>query len=774
MLNPPGADHGRSLHVATAVAIACALAVCACGRPSTGFSEAYARAHVETLAGAIGTRPTGTDANRRAREYVVSTLRSYGFNVRVQETDAARPLSGATIRVANIIAAKQGARAQAVALVSHYDSVPSGPGAADDGLGVAVSLEAARVLAQRPRPEYTLVVLITDAEELGMLGASAVMKDPVTTWIRAVLNFEAVGTTGPSLLFETGEGSGAAIRAWAGAAPFPSGASMMTEIYKRLPNDTDFTLFRRARIPGLNFAPVGNSYAYHTPLDNPSNLDPWTISQTGENTVAIVRALDAVDLSARAPEVTTYFDVLGVKAFAYGTRGALMLLIAALLAGFCAWLTVAPEAGKVAGTGRILLTVVWATAVLAVSAGAMLGVAWVVRAARGLNAPWYAHPDRFFVALGLAGILAGWQVVRLGSMLPRRARGSTHPAVAWAIILPCWIAMAIAAQFLLPSASYLAVVPLLAAGIVLVVLPVSHPVGIRSASAVAAGVAGVFWLPVAHMLLGFVVPVFGRFPIVTPIFVYPAILIACSPFVVPPILALAGQREHHLVPRTAAGPALALAFVLAFAFAWIAPAYTNERPQQRVVRYVSHAGTGEAQWEISGNEATTVVTGDAPIAGGWSAGMIPAGMMVPVERTTSGPFVIHARATVNEPAPVRVAATLTRDTDGATLEITATPLVDGPGVAFVLPPGVSPQETNLAGVMRANVFRAICGPVPPEGVTFRARLDPEDAAKAGATTVIVLVNGVPGAAWPRLPGWLVQRPVVWHARSYFVVPVKLP
>jgi hypothetical protein len=357
--------------------------------------------------------------------------------------------------------------------------------------------------------------------------------------------------------------------------------------------------------------------------------------------------------------------------------------------------------------------------------------------------------------------------------LPRAARGSTHPAVAWTIILPCWIAMALAAQVWLPSASYLAVIPLLAAGVALVLLPVGHPIGIRAASALVVGVAGTFWLPVAHMLLDFVVPVFGRFPIVTPIFVYPAILVACSPFVVPPALALVGQREHHLVPRAAAGPALALAFLLAFAATWLAPAYNSERPQQRVVRYVSHAATGEAQWEISGNESTTAVTGDAPIAGGWAAGAITAGMMVPVERATSGPFVVHARATVSEPPPVRVAATLVPGDEGVTLEITATPLADGLGVAFVLPPGVSPQETNLAGVTRANVFRSIVGPVPPEGVTFRARLDREDAARVGGTTVIALVNGVPGAAWPRLPGWLVQGPVVWHARSYFVVPVTL-
>src|SRR5512140_1189323 len=137
----------------TAVAV-CVLTLASCGHRDTGFSDANARAHVQQLAGTIGRRPTGTDANRRARDYIVASLKASGFNVRVQETDASRPLMGATVRVANVIAARPGARAQSIALVSHYDSVPSGPGAADDGLGVAVCLEAARVLALRPRAEY--------------------------------------------------------------------------------------------------------------------------------------------------------------------------------------------------------------------------------------------------------------------------------------------------------------------------------------------------------------------------------------------------------------------------------------------------------------------------------------------------------------------------------------------------------------------------------------------------------------------------------------------
>src|SRR3954468_8176911 len=100
-----------------------------CGRPAGVFSEQNARAHIEVLAGTIGSRPVGTEANARARAYVIDQLRLYGYEVRVQEADGRRPEFGRTARVANIIGVLPGKRSEAVGLVSHYDSAPDSPGA---------------------------------------------------------------------------------------------------------------------------------------------------------------------------------------------------------------------------------------------------------------------------------------------------------------------------------------------------------------------------------------------------------------------------------------------------------------------------------------------------------------------------------------------------------------------------------------------------------------------------------------------------------------------
>ena len=119
------------------------------------FSEQNARAHVAMLAGTIGSRPVGTEANARARAYVIDQLRLFGYDVRVQETDARRPELGRTARVSNIIARAAGDAAGSDRAALALRLGAEAPGAADDGLGVAVSLEAARVLAARADRQWT-------------------------------------------------------------------------------------------------------------------------------------------------------------------------------------------------------------------------------------------------------------------------------------------------------------------------------------------------------------------------------------------------------------------------------------------------------------------------------------------------------------------------------------------------------------------------------------------------------------------------------------------
>ncbi len=130
--------------------------------------------------------------------------------------------------------------------------------------------------------QWSLLVLLTDGEEAGLMGAAALMTDrEVTRRLTAYLQVESIGSDGPALLFETGPANRWLVSAWARRAPHPRGGSFALEIYKRLPNDTDFSIIKRQDIPGLNFAPVGDSYAYHTARDTPDRLSLRTIRDTG-------------------------------------------------------------------------------------------------------------------------------------------------------------------------------------------------------------------------------------------------------------------------------------------------------------------------------------------------------------------------------------------------------------------------------------------------------------------------------------------------------------
>ena len=101
----------------------------------------------------------------------------------------------------------------AVALMAHYDSVPASTGASDDAAGVSSALEIVRAIKARGAPARDVIVLLTDGEEGGLLGAHAFFgADPMARRVGFVFNMEARGSAGRVQLFETSERNGGAIR----------------------------------------------------------------------------------------------------------------------------------------------------------------------------------------------------------------------------------------------------------------------------------------------------------------------------------------------------------------------------------------------------------------------------------------------------------------------------------------------------------------------------------------------------------------------------------
>ena len=267
--------------------------------PATEFSSGRAMRDVREIA----KKPHAIDSseNVRVREYLVARLRELGANPEVQTTTVARHFGPDTWAVVdNIVAKVPGSQPTgALMMVAHYDSVPSGPGAGDDAASVAAILEALRALKAGPALRNDLVVLFTEGEELGLLGAKGFVETyPTLDSIKVVLNFEMRGDFGPSMMFQTSAHNSWLVDQLADAAPFPYATSAAPTVYKRMPNDTDLTVFLDAGIAGMNFAADGGVTRYHTALDNADLLDQRTLQHQGSYALSLARRFGSVDLSA--------------------------------------------------------------------------------------------------------------------------------------------------------------------------------------------------------------------------------------------------------------------------------------------------------------------------------------------------------------------------------------------------------------------------------------------------------------------------------------------
>ncbi|MEO6212261.1 MAG: M28 family peptidase [Vicinamibacterales bacterium] len=747
-------------------------ALAGCSRSAGPFSDQNARAHVEMLAGAIGSRPAGTPQSARAREYVIDQLKLFGYEVRVQETDARRPEYGLTARVSNVIAVLQGERREAIGLLSHYDSNPDSPGGSDDAFGVAVSLEAARLIASRPRTWSTLVI-VTDAEEVGLMGAAALMTDrEVSDRLQTYINIESTGSAGPAMLFETGPGNNWLVAPWARSAPHPRGGSFALEVYRRLPNDTDFSILRRHDVPGLNFATVGDSYAYHTARDTSERLSQGALRSTGENVLSIVDALQRRDITQRSTRDATYFDIGGTVGIAYSSSWDWVITIIAIVLGAAGWVRVTRFVTRESGTGPWAIGFLWAALGVAAVAAGMVGATWLLRAAREVYHPWYARPDRLFFMLLSVGAAIAWGMTRLGRWFPARARGLRHPAVVWTYTLPLWIVLAGAGSWFAPSAGYLWTLPLLSAGLLLSIIPSSNATVVRMVSVVVLAVSATLWVRDTLELLRFMVAVFGRLPIVTPAFLFAAVLTMAGLVVAPPFIAAAATDRRLTRPALLTALCL-LGLGVSVPLTYAAQAYTFEQPLRRQVRALQEPDSPVSLWYVSSVEPGLDLGEGAP--GTWSPGQVTSSSGVPWG-TPREPFVFSTSAPPIGRPPADITALTLQDVEGGIeLSIMVVPREPGLAVSFILPADAVPARSSLPGMVRGRRWTAVYAAMPMDGVPFRASFSGVAAERLRGTQVTVTSARLPGGGgWQQLPAWLPQERAVWTARVTWLLAPPAP
>ena len=534
------------------------------------FDTERAMARLARILGDERPHPVDTAANDAVRARLVAELRALGLDPRVTDdfvcnaSRKGRAVSCARVR--NVVATMGPDDGRHVLMASHYDSTPAGPGAADDGIGMAVMLETAALL-RRERPERPVTFLFNEGEEVGLLGARAFLeRDPIAPRVDSLVNLEARGTTGRAMMFETSRPNAVPIGHYARAAERPAANSMSTDFYRMIPNSTDVAVFDERDWVILNLAIIGNETRYHSPGDTLAALDPRSVRHMGEQAVGLVRSLTSEDRTSSGGE-RLYADILGrhLLVLPAGLGLALVGLIA-IGTAYAAW-------RQRVGVGRGLLAL--SAALGGAAALAFAGHALVSLLREG--AFWRGHPEVTSLAIDASAIAAAIVVL---ATLGREAAISALRRAFWTGFVLIGVALAPAVTgatifFLLPPALFLL------------------------------GLLVARWKPQAEMV-GSLAGAIALFLTLGPIHHLAQVLLDLgSGWMFAPLAALLAfpflielrPAFHKLRARTAAAGALFL-LLLAWAAAASTPAYSQDRKQRFGIEYVWDAGERSGRWMI--------------------------------------------------------------------------------------------------------------------------------------------------------------------------------
>lgn len=380
---------------------------------------------LEQLLGQEPTHPAGSTANDAFRQRLVARLRSLGLEV------AEYPFFDGELQLVNVVARLPGVPSgRPIVLSTHYDSCLWGPGAGDAGQCVGALIVAAEQLTEM-RPQHEVWFVFTDGEERseittwGLRGARALVELPEKPWGGTspfVLNFDARGNRGAVLLYETDSRNLQSMRAAAKhlARPLVSN-SLMVSVYDRLPNATDFTIYKQAGWGGWNFAVIAGAEVYHTPDDTLANLSPRTVEQYVQQAIHSIRALDSLSPSQlaawRHSGSASFFDVWGLILLVYPAwcdwgLVAISVLLSALLLRKVRRYSSEQTQGKVKDIFRVLLLLavqLFAVALAGYLLAGLLSLSGVLPRKFIWGGEWLAHLYTALAALWLATI-ARWSV----------------------------------------------------------------------------------------------------------------------------------------------------------------------------------------------------------------------------------------------------------------------------------------------------------------------------------------------------------------------------
>ena len=566
--------------------------------PNSVFSAMRALRHLRHIARAP--HPTGSPESRVVRQYLADQLALLGLEAQVQAdtsvyldtgawgvagargletTPDTWSLAGASVH--NVMARIPGtANTGAIVLLAHYDSVPYGPGASDDGAGVAAILEVARALRAGPALRNDVILLFTDGEEIGLLGSQAFARHPWMEEAAVVLNLEARGSSGAVVMYETSPHNAWLVEQYARAAHAPVTSSLATDVWRRMPNSSDLTVFLASGKQGLNFAYVENWTDYHTTHDSLADLDVRSLQHHGANALSLTRHFGSLDLRQRTETDAIFFSVLGLGVVRYPqawavplTAGGAVAAVWVLLNGLRRrrlsgrGLAGGVLACMVAAGSAALVTFLLVQALNAVKGGEL---------SVGMGGTYEAH----LYELGLLLL----DLVIAGGVYAVFQRRFGSADLAGGVLL-IWLLLTSLTTWLLPGGSYLFLWPL-AAGLITLTAFLSEREDLSRLARGLVVVPGIVGLVVAGGAVYLVQRLFGA-----------AILPAGAVFIVLLLALVFPYLQFAVLPaaRAWAGGFALIGLALLFTVGLTTP-YSADQPRQNFLFHSQDADAGTAAW----------------------------------------------------------------------------------------------------------------------------------------------------------------------------------
>jgi hypothetical protein len=532
-------------------------------------------AHVER----IGSRPhpNGSTAHDEVRDYIRDQMTALGLRTRLVEGPAVNPWRGAPFpagRVSTLVAELPGTGGDGTVYIdAHYDTVRKNGGSNDNTVNVAGLIEVARALVNGPKLKNTVAFVFTDAEEVGLLGIRHFLDterpDPAKS---VVLNLEARGASGAVVMFQASAGNSGVVSHLRDARQ-PLGFSLTYEVYRHLPNDSNFTEWSDDGFTGMNFAYLDGSAYYDSGADSLAQVRPATVQTYGAQNLALLKSFGDTDIPALDKGSSTYFwlpftlvsypswlviplALLAVAAFA-GLMWVVRVRLRSYLWALLSFL--APLVG-----GAVLASVLWSVFV-------------GVRPEYGTFALGDTYEPGFYrAALSVLGltVVAAWYLALRRRLGPEAL---TAAGLTWLSLLSLLTA------FVAPGASYLFTLPVLVtAGAGCVLAALKRPGGWPLAVAAGSLVTTVLAAPIVALLY----PALGvRFGMV------PVLLIVLLAVPALPLLELLVPR----FPRWIAGGAAALSLAL-FATGLAVDPIDANHPRLSSMVYALDADKRQARW----------------------------------------------------------------------------------------------------------------------------------------------------------------------------------